>query len=591
MPPFATDTVNEAQYAENSAFSRDGKQLAYAWRMRQRDIYQLRIVSVAGTGEPTPEVIFDNPEVSWLAPYDWTPDGSAIAVVIHRKDKSAAIGFVSTRTGVFEQLKSLNWDSVSNMVLSPAGDLLAFDLRRQDRSRDVEVLSVKGNGGATAVSYNADDTLVGWTPDGTRLLFLSDRSGSVDLWSVPIAQGKPAGDAVQLLSNVGRFWPAGVTQSGAVVAAVAAVGAAQLKVGDFNFEQGETNKTQVVEEFVGPGTQMRWSHDGRFLATATQWLGLLPLTPLSREQQTLRLNVRAVGTDELKTVVSELEYVNDMEWAPDNRSLILAGGDFRGRTGLYTVDIESGRTTPIVRTDGEQVVMPAKWRAVVDGRIYYERYVVGSGTRRFIERNLTTGNERDVLRRSPASDIRTDFWPVPIVGVTREREVLYLTHPRPEVGFGLRLMSIDSTDDRELMHAAATDTLIVLDRMPDTDELLVARVDAEKRSEVWRLPLHGSGTAVRVLTTTEDLSRFLVLGAKDKESIYLNKLGPVDIWRLSAGGSLSAIPSTREAVGRSFGGVRIAPDRQQIAFFSQYQVPSVPLELMVFDGILGPRAR
>ncbi len=40
-----------------------------------------------------------------------------------------------------------------------------------------------------------------WTPDGSRIVFVSDRSGSLGLWSIRVADGKPAGEPELLSTN------------------------------------------------------------------------------------------------------------------------------------------------------------------------------------------------------------------------------------------------------------------------------------------------------------------------------------------------------------------------------------------------------
>lgn len=171
------DDKQGIEYAEGSAFSRDGQQLAFAWRIRSRDIYQLRIVSVAGAATARPRIVFDNDDVEWLAPYDWTPDGKWIAVLLQRKDRTTQIALVSAGDGTVRTLKSVAWDGVSNMALSPDGRELAFDLRGVNAgSRDVFVLAVDGSRETPAAAFQGDDSLVGWSPDG-QLLFVSNRTG------------------------------------------------------------------------------------------------------------------------------------------------------------------------------------------------------------------------------------------------------------------------------------------------------------------------------------------------------------------------------------------------------------------------------
>jgi Tol biopolymer transport system component len=53
-----------------------------------------------------------------------------------------------------------------------------------------------------------------WAPDGRRILFIRNRAGTNDLWSIAIQDGKAVGNASQLLSNIGKVSINGITASG-----------------------------------------------------------------------------------------------------------------------------------------------------------------------------------------------------------------------------------------------------------------------------------------------------------------------------------------------------------------------------------------
>jgi len=78
-------------------------------------------------------------------------------------------------------------------AISPDGKYVGYDLPESDTSqeRDVFVLAVDGTREIPAVIHRGQDIMMGWSPDGARLLFASDRSGSMDLWSLPFADGTP----------------------------------------------------------------------------------------------------------------------------------------------------------------------------------------------------------------------------------------------------------------------------------------------------------------------------------------------------------------------------------------------------------------
>ena len=57
---------------------------------------------------------------------------------------------------------------------------------------------------------------MGWSPDGAWLLFTSDRAGSIHLWGLRFADGRPVGSPQVLKGNVGRGSSLGLTAAGSL---------------------------------------------------------------------------------------------------------------------------------------------------------------------------------------------------------------------------------------------------------------------------------------------------------------------------------------------------------------------------------------
>ncbi|MFL6289741.1 MAG: TolB family protein, partial [Thermoanaerobaculia bacterium] len=74
---------------------------------------------------------------------------------------------------------------------SPNGDRIAFSVRTTDfeanRGRtDIWTVSTGGGDAAPLTADPAADTTPRWAPDGKSLYFLSTRSGSSQVWRVPV---------------------------------------------------------------------------------------------------------------------------------------------------------------------------------------------------------------------------------------------------------------------------------------------------------------------------------------------------------------------------------------------------------------------
>jgi dipeptidyl aminopeptidase/acylaminoacyl peptidase len=111
----------------------------------------------------------------------------------------------------------LAMDRIGDPRVSPDGGTVAFTVRvtdvRANRARvDIYVASVDGASIRRLTTHDAADTLPQWSPSGHAILFLSTRSGSSQVWSVPIDGGEATQvtrmpldvDAFQVSPN-GRF--------------------------------------------------------------------------------------------------------------------------------------------------------------------------------------------------------------------------------------------------------------------------------------------------------------------------------------------------------------------------------------------------
>ena len=374
-----------ADYAESSAYSRDGSQLAYGWFNGKSQRYELRVVrSDAQNGSPN-RVLFDNPDVSWIGPYDWTPDGTRIAVQLQRRDRSAQIGLIATADGSFVPLQSTDWRGSTRLFLSPDGSLLAFDLLDESAAgtRDVFVMRVDGGARFSVAPHASEDTVFGWAPDGKSLLFVSDRSGSKDLWSAPIAAGQP-GPAVTLLrSNLGSIGDSlGLDRTGGLVYSIR-TSAITVALATLDLERGVvvSGPDTPFENYLATVRVPDWSKDGALVAVAEQSRTRLSLTFRTPEGRRLR------------DVPLPMNYVQRLRWAPDG-SITILGQDLKGRHGIYRLDLGTAQVTPIVLNERDDARLLAhSWLG--DTRLLYQRNA--GSNRSLIVRNVATGEDRVVV--------------------------------------------------------------------------------------------------------------------------------------------------------------------------------------------------
>ena len=86
------------------------------------------------------------------------------------------------------------------MSFSPDDRYMVFDLETEENSQthDIHLLAIDGEKETVLVKHRANDRRPLWTPDGKRIVFTSDRSGSKGLWMLDVVDGKPKGTPTQI---------------------------------------------------------------------------------------------------------------------------------------------------------------------------------------------------------------------------------------------------------------------------------------------------------------------------------------------------------------------------------------------------------
>src|SRR3990170_3326318 len=112
---------------------------------------------------------------------------------------AVAIALPSPATGgqrsmTFEDV--LGYKAVSSPSMSPDGEVVAFVVREADLEKNTFVEHIWRYDAASGrsrpiTSQGRRNRLPQWSPDGTRLAFLSDREERTQVYVVPRAAGEP----------------------------------------------------------------------------------------------------------------------------------------------------------------------------------------------------------------------------------------------------------------------------------------------------------------------------------------------------------------------------------------------------------------
>jgi Tol biopolymer transport system component len=478
----------DASFAMGSTISPDGRQVAYGWLIaspqvpRRERFAEVRVIDVDG-GKP--RVVFKDPDVIGAYVHDWTPDGKSLAVVLRRSD-SEQIGLLST-DGSLRVLKSVPFaphEAVSRAFVSPDGRYVAFDLStsRVDGSRQIHVMAIAAPAEVVTLTNHAIDRVLGWSPDGLRLVFASDRNGVSDIWVVRLANGRPQGEPELIKSNV---YPKslGMTRSGALYYAVA-TSAEGVYVGSVDFNTGHviSRPVKLTKPYLGVDEYPSWSPDGKWLAyVAGKHVN-------SQSSRLSTLMIRSMETGATRELNLGLSYLlsagkNRPIWAPDGSFVILAGADAGGRFGIYRVDVPTGEATAVLVSDDVNLSAYALSR---DGRTLYVRKVLPEArAQAIIARDLSSGTERELLRRESFGD----------VVLSPDGKWLAAIAFNGTSGASLLVMPADGGTEREVLRVSGQETLgAFVAWLPDNRSLLFRKfAKGATRRDPWRISIDGEG--------------------------------------------------------------------------------------------------
>ncbi len=332
------DWAPSGEEADEPIVSPDGHQVAYTWeRHSDKDIrkfigYDLRIRSLSGTEVGEPQIVHQSDETKYIKTFGWTPDGKGLLVVRQLQDRTNQIAVISIVDGSVRVLKSLELRWPIKVSLSPDGRYIAYDAPAgaDVPARDIFLLTADGSRETVVVRNPANDHQPVWSPDGSQILFVSDRTGKNALWTVHVDAGTPRGPAELVRPDIGRLL--GMTRSGALYY-VSGGETRNIYTVDVDANMKvKTAPSLATDRFVNSNFAPVLSPDGQHLAYYSDRTGSRVLV------------IRSLKTGEEREVPSgRLLWGGRVRWFPDGRSVFVPLRDLQSdRTKYYRVDTASG---------------------------------------------------------------------------------------------------------------------------------------------------------------------------------------------------------------------------------------------------------
>ncbi|MEE8117739.1 MAG: tetratricopeptide repeat protein [Gemmatimonadales bacterium] len=516
------NTLPKTQDLDNAEISPDGRWVAYSWDDAE-GVESLRLIGIDGSA---PRILYRNPEVISTDPEDWSPDGKRILARFRRADRTWQLVWVDVADGSVEVLKSVGWWDYPNAFVSPDGRYIAYDMDpdEDNTSDDIFLLAADGSSEIRVAQTAADEDVVGWTADGTKLLFVSDRLGGgpdcriapgicrEDLWVIDIADGQPQGSPRLVRTNIEEPIMRGLTPGGAFYYTPYARRAVDVYVSTLDLETGEVvaRPTRVSDRFAGASVSPVWSPDGKYLAYSN---GAITRNGSMLPEDAAALMIRTLETGEERTI-SLPHHLRPLVWSPDGRSILAEG--FRPQVGdetLALINVETGAVTTVTthtpRGRTGTYDLPLGWSPDEEA-IYLRRtefdiqlpFASGPTEFQLLEHDLASGREREMYR----GVLPNPFYRVVL---SADRQHVVFASPGPEgSGQVLKMVPVTGGEGRVLFSVQPSERIRgqTLNWTPDGRYLLVgthARRGPQARvTHLWRIPVE-DGEAQRLGLTIE----------------------------------------------------------------------------------------
>ena len=501
------------EFATLSVPSPDGKEVAYSWYNKD-DFSDLRIVGLDGSN---PRVLYANPELPEVEPLDWSPDGKNILAIFYRKGKGAQIALVSVTDGSARVLKSFDREAPERARFSPDGRFIAYDFPQRSRSNecDIFLLAVDGGPEIPLIQNPANDLIFDWTPDGKRILFGSDRSGTMGAWWIRIADGKADGPPELVKPDLGQdVRPMGFTRDGSYYYGVR-TGMSDVYIAEVDLASGRVMAQPVLatQRFAGSNSGPDWSADGRQLVYLSQrGPGLWGARAIC---------VRDAESGEVRELTSKLNRLAYVRWFPDGQSL-LAVAAVDNDYPVCRIDVKTGN---FERVDLQQPLgYPPVWSR--DGKtIFYHQGNPTAKTLSVVARNAATGQEKELYSVADPS-----YYCAGVALSPDGQQLAFAVREAKSQAKVLKVLPAAGGDARDLLRGVQLAWPGSVEWAPDSQSLLFTREPSpgDSKTELWLVAVRGgeprklglTAKGMRDVSIHPDGRRVAFTSAADKNEVW-----------------------------------------------------------------------
>lgn len=495
----ATLDEDPQKFVIGSAISKNGKKVAYSW-WRPYHTFDLHIFDMESNSS---KLLYKEENVE-AYPLAWLSDEKLVAIRQDRNTESSHITLFSVLDGTFQDLKSFDKRIWFQLCVCPDGKFIAFNTITNDNGNsDISLLKVDDKTEIPLVIHPANDKVLGWIPGRNEFLFISDRAGTWDLWSIQMINDKPSGEPRRLFSEIGEVAPVGITENGECF-----YGFSKRNFNAYILPVNKlTGKPEGKPEIPLAGSiySKNWSPDGKYMARVQEG------------KRSFELILSDVENGNERRLAEELFHPMGPYWSKDRQSVYIFGLDqnkfqtkgYKG--GIFTVDLKSNKLkenlliSDYKYTPSEDDALPISGHVVSDDQQYIFMLFQNDW---IIKHNLNNGKDtilyrhpkfvRGVLQLSPDGN-----------------KLLFAIQNKGEKMSRLMTISTQGGDEKELCRSQESNISGSAFWSPDGKYVYFS--ERPEGTNLWRVDANG-GTPEKVWKTDKGAESFVMHPSGEKIS-------------------------------------------------------------------------
>ena len=390
-------------YPMFSSWSPDSKQIVYDWIIENPENdsdnnCELRIVNRDGSNERT---LINNGKRLLLAT-DWSHDGSTILCMESTDNDSLKLILFSVKDGSKKIITEFAMGRNPNANFTNDENYIVFRARSDSSSENNDIFIVSKDGGEVTplITNKEDDGFPLRIPGSNQFIYLSNHSGTNDLWSMIIENGKLVGEPKVLKSDFNQTtYIIGATADGTLFYTSKNLNPEIYKSKlDFDSKQAETKAISIVHNSSRKIMRVIWSPDFHYIAglVETPFDPIKGTAPLKMVIQNVQTGDEYDLSPDLGTNIMQF-YNCEPQWSQDGKSIFIKGKRNDEKWGMYKIDVKTGNVS-IYKMPLEHAAWEWRWlQFLPDGETQY--FVSKDGflpKSSIIARSVKTGEEQKI---------------------------------------------------------------------------------------------------------------------------------------------------------------------------------------------------